>query len=617
MFVWLVVACGCPASESGGRRSRYDPRYPDEPTNPEGPIVIEGVGTDGRLRFDLPAVASSELVRLDLLVVPSGMEAEVAIRGLVDQGSLEGAAPTAAVVSWTVTSPDPYAGLPRVDERIGLDCAPLHRFTPDLSPLLAEATSRGATHASFVVQPIAGTFTLQERKEITDRACPGTLAQRLEVYPTVRSTFVAKELTAQVTDTSATLTLMSLVDVDIEVDLERRVIPATGEAGEVVVVALDGLPAHARTTYVVRVRKPGGDWEIGPEHAVHTRRAPGEPFTFTVTADGHFLNMEHRRAWSSMVLLGATMDRAASEQPDFHLDLGDTFFTESYKAWDAMDDAEAVRRHLEVRPYFERVGAPLFFVLGNHEGEQGWRFAAGDPIAPRSERVRRMLFPNPVDQEPEDVYAFRWGDVLVVVLDPYRYTVHKPHAVGGDPGTGDLWDWTLGKEQADWLALTLAESDAPYELVFAHQLTGGTNDYGRGGRMAVESGADGGTYEWGGKGATAGDDFAARRPGWDKPIHQILADAGVVAFVRGHDHKFIWEPPLDGVAYVTVPQPGDATYGDGYNPPTHPDAVVLPNAGHLKFTSSRGQLEMSYIRSFLPDDGPDGDVAFTHTWTAP
>ena len=114
------------------------------------------------------------------------------------------------------------------------------------------------------------------------------------------------------------------------------------------------------------------------------------------------------------------------------------------------------------------------------------RELAHDPIPDRSERVRTCLFPNPEHGGAhQDYYAFEWGDVLVVVLDPYRYTMRKPHSVGDGTASRDPWDWSLGQEQANWLADTLARSDAPFKLVFAHQVVGGPSNYGRGGRMAL------------------------------------------------------------------------------------------------------------------------------------
>jgi hypothetical protein len=273
-----------------------------------------------------------------------------------------------------------------------------------------------------------------------------------------------------------------------------------------------------------------------------------------------------------------------------------------------------VRRHLAVRPYFELLHAPLFSLVGNHEGEQGWR---RDGLPERAAKARRALYPNPRSPGPtEDWWSFRWGDVLVVALDPYRNTVRKPHDMDGARGSGDRWDWTLGKEQYDWLVRTLSESDAPYKLVFSHQVTGGTNEYGRGGRMAALGDKRDGSYEWGGNDPKGVPAFDEHRPGWGRPIHRVLADAGVTAFVHGHDHVFAFERPLDGVGYVTVPQPGDARYEDGHGPRSglDPEGTALANSGYVRFSVAPEGLKLEYVRSFLPGDGTDGEVAFTHVF---
>jgi hypothetical protein len=661
---FLLAACTCGRDEAPGRGpTRVDDRYTGPPDQPDGLLRLwvaddadDGTLTDNVfapdghedvnrassgtrvvVRFPRPD-GTPEFARLDLPVVPLGQEGgtELAIRGVIDTTEdWTSAAETAAVVVWTIPAdwPDPYRGRRAAEDQASADCAPLYRWTPDVAPLLREALSRGATHASFVIDLVHGSgIAIHDTERVTDQSCPGVLGPRLEVGSTARQMLVAKELLGRPTESSAVLTFLSLETTEIRVDYGpngalTQSVESVAPAEQPIQLQLSGLPAHTSVSYRVRVRN-GDAWEDGPVRTFHTARARGEPFVFTVTADGHHFNMVHRRAWASMHLLAHTMDQIASESPDFHLDLGDTFFGEAYSAYDAFDDEEMLRRYLAVRPSFERIGAPLFVALGNHEGEQGWRTAKRDSLPDRSAQLRKLLYPNPVSDtfytantraRPgvgllENYYAFEWGDVLVVVLDPYRYTMRKPHTVGDGTASRDPWDWTLGQEQADWLAATLARSDARFKLVFAHQVVGGPSSYGRGGRMAAEDGPS----EWGGATPDAAQEFATHRPGWDRPLHEVLADAGVIAFVHGHDHQFVFEPPLDGVAYVTVPQPGNANYKLVFNDvPVHPEATVLPNAGFVRFSVTDRGLGLDYVRSFLPDDGADGDIAFRTTWPGP
>jgi len=55
--------------------------------------------------------------------------------------------------------------------------------------------------------------------------------------------------------------------------------------------------------------------------------------------------------------------------------------------------------------------------------------------------------------------------------------------------------------------------------------------------------------EWGGKSKDGRDEFKAKRPGWDAPIHQLCAKHKGSAVFHGHDH-FYAHQELDDVAHV-------------------------------------------------------------------
>ena len=225
------------------------------------------------------------------------------------------------------------------------------------------------------------------------------------------------------------------------------------------------------------------------------------------------------------------------------------------------------------------------------------------------------------DRTIGDYYAWKWGDALFVVLDPYWYSATKPfvgNTGGGEaysPGSGDRWDWTLGYSQYLWLKKTLEGSRATYKFVFLHQLVGGTEDYGRGGANAVPY------AEWGGNntdGVTPG--FEAHRPGWYAPIHRLLVEGKVTAVFHGHDHEFAYEQ-RDGVVYQLVPMAADATYGKGFNNyhETDPYTVrVLHNSGHLVVTVSASQVKVDYIRAILPgSQGTNASVVYSYAIAPP
>jgi hypothetical protein len=207
-------------------------------------------------------------------------------------------------------------------------------------------------------------------------------------------------------------------------------------------------------------------------------------------------------------------------------------------------------------------------------------------------------------------YAWTWGDALFVVLDPYWYSIEKPR-----PGEGN-WDLTLGEAQYRWLEQTLQKSQAWYKFVFAHNLVGGMDQNMRGGIEAADK------YEWGGRNADGSWGFADERPGWDAPIHQLMADNDVTIFFHGHDHLFV-KQELDGIVYQEVPQPSYASYDRtgsasqyGY---THGD--VQGCCGYLRVAVSPAAVKVDYVRSYLPADENEqrqsGQVSYSYTVAAP
>jgi hypothetical protein len=256
---------------------------------------------------------------------------------------------------------------------------------------------------------------------------------------------------------------------------------------------------------------PGGESTC----TFHTQRAAGSTFTFTVQADSHLDEN------ASPELYRRTLANALADSPDFHIDLGDTFMTDKHPSRES-----AAKQYLAQRFYFGQLcqSAPLFLVLGNHDGESPrGRGSDADSLAVWSNTMRKRYFPNPVPhsiytgnatKHPEagplqDYYAWQWGDALFVVLDPFWFTQKQR-------GHSDNWKRTLGAEQYQWLKRTLEASGAKFKFIFIHHLVGGATPQGRGGSEAAPFG------EWGGKNADGSDGFKEHRPGWDAPIHQLL-----------------------------------------------------------------------------------------------
>jgi len=202
-------------------------------------------------------------------------------------------------------------------------------------------------------------------------------------------------------------------------------------------------------------------------------------------------------------------------------------------------------------------------------------------------------------------YAWEWGDVLFVVLDPFWNSLKKSGSLA------DNWNYSLGKDQYDWLKSVLAKSNASFKFVFCHNLVGGLDKDARGGAEAAAY------FEWGGKNADGSYGFDSKRNGWGEPIHNVLVEYGVDVVFHGHDH-FYAEQELDGVIYQLVPQPGHPGTKDFKLPKEYgyQEGVFLPSSGHLRVSISPEKAVVEYVASRIgkPADGI-GNMAVVHAYS--
>ncbi len=429
--------------------------------------------------------------------------------------------------------------------------------------------------------------------------------------------------------------------------------PLSAAANLPLVAVIGGLaPDTQYYYYMVYRQSASSSWVTRAEHTFHTARSASDAFAFTVTSDSH-INI----TFGNPALFQQTLRNIAGESPDFHLDLGDTFAMDDgciAPCTNVTNQAQANSSYLNIRTnYFSIISpsVPIFLALGNHEQEEGWHmgdagFAVEPPIMSANARNEYFLNPDPLlssfytgntdtsntgitassDHTIQDYYAWTWGDALFVVIDPYWYSTTKPYVGnqgGGEsstPGSGNRWDWTLGLTQYVWLEQTLQNSTAKYKFIFAHQVSGGLDDYGRGGAYAVPF------VEWGGD----NDDgitfaFNTNRTDvnslWAIPIHQLLVNNQVTAFFHGHDHEYAHEQ-RDGVVYQEVPMAADATYGYGFSQYTVDGEYtlkVLPNSGHLHVTVDPvAGVTVQYVRASLAAaGGTNGAIADSYNIPAP
>ena len=455
-------------------------------------------------------------------------------------------------------------------------------------------------------------------------------------------TFSGPELLGKPTDTSITINVVP--DANVSMYFEYGTAPglyaaqtptASAAAGESHEVVISGLLPNTQYYYRMQYAEPGdpGNWIARDEHSFWTQRPRGSTYAFTITSDSH-INVQGLGVISQY---RTALDRIATNHPDFNLDLGDTFnmdgvstATQAYTNYLFQRSSDLMGR---ISP-----SIPIFLVGGNHENEEGWNFDDTYPQPIFSINARKRYFPTPIpdafysgnadasdtrisgDHLREDYYAWQWGDVLFVVIDPFQYTMNLPYdPVAGegtdDTKTGDQWSWTLGAQQFNWLKATLQNSNAKYKFVFSHQMLGGITNgpiagadagYVRGGAEAA------GNFEWGGNNADGTPGFSSHRNAADfgtKPIHQLMVENGVSAYFHGHDHQFVYEK-RDGIVYQLVPSPCMGS-GTGFNLYTQSPYVQtggnLPNSGYLRITISPSQAMVDYVKT------DNGSVAYSYT----
>jgi hypothetical protein len=436
-------------------------------------------------------------------------------------------------------------------------------------------------------------------------------------------TFSGPEQLGRPTATSVALNVVPDAAIDAYVQygtsarsMGKKTATVAGAANEPLTLTVKSLKANTRYYYRLRYRPAGsGAFLARPQYSFVTQRAKGSTFTFELQGDSH---PERVGKQFNADMYRQTLRMVAADKPDFYLCMGDDFSVDTLKD---VNEQTVTGRYTLQRPYLSIVGAsaPVFLVNGNHEqASQANLDGTAENVAVWAQNARNAYFPQPAPdgfytgdtQQVEhigllrDYYAWIWGDALFVVIDPYWHTpVAVDNAFGGGSKRSDMWEITLGDAQYAWLEKTLENSKAAFKFVFTHHVLG----TGRGGVKVA------GLYEWGGKGKDGADQFAQKRPTWDKPIQQLMADTHVSVFFQGHDHLFAHEE-LDGVVYQELPSPADPNYADDNAASYTGD--VLPSSGRVRVTVSAAKVHVEYVRTWLPADvtsaHPNGEVAFEY-----
>ena len=474
-----------------------------------------------------------------------------------------------------------------------------------------------------------------------DRRPPGERPPKAALPPEAKRLEDLSVLIGRPTDKSVTLNVLSAQSREGYVEYgsssgsyASKTEPVKLEAGMPREVTIDKLERDRQYFYRLQVRKSGDNaFSVATEGSFRTQRSPGSTCVFGVQGDSH---PERPGKMYDAELYVQTLRHVAKDAPDFYIALGDDFSIERLIERKMLSQSAVDQVYAYQRSFLGLIGgsSALYLVNGNHEQAARCNLdGMAESCAVLAGLARNRFYSLPApdsfyggDAEdvkhlglPRDYYSWTWGDALFVVIDPYWHsavTVDNEAGVQGKDDGGkkdegkrrDLWDVTLGETQYKWLSKTLLESKARWKFVFSHHVLG----TGRGGIECA------GLYEWGGRNRRGDNEFAAKRPGWDMPIHQLMVKAGVSIFFQGHDHLFARQE-LDGIVYQSCPNPADPTYA-AFNRDAYRSGDVLPNSGHLRVTVAADKTRVEYIRSYLPKDAtkepPDGEVAFSYELAA-
>jgi UDP-2,3-diacylglucosamine pyrophosphatase LpxH len=319
------------------------------------------------------------------------------------------------------------------------------------------------------------------------------------------------------------------------------------------------------TKYYFRLRyKLSGKSYLATSFMSITTQSVANTSIFAIQADPH---MDEN---SSEDVYNKTLDLIAGSGAAFLIDLGDIFMVDKLAD---KSDANIRARYQLMKNYYQRLkGLPLKIVLGNHDGELGYSSF-------NTKSYRAEYFPEQTGSVA--YFAHSESDVLHIGLDPFTYTTSNPKADG--------WQWTLGKTQYDWLTTTLQNSTERHKFVYIHHL------------LVGDAQSRGGTHiasfnEWGGKNMDGTDGFSKMRPGWAKPVHQLLKDNGVSIVFKGHDHLYVKEE-MDGLIYQTLPQPSHP--GDGTNSAIqygYGAGKVIGGSGYLRVKTDSDKVQVDFVK---------------------
>jgi hypothetical protein len=455
---------------------------------------------------------------------------------------------------------------------------------------------------------------------------------------------VVNQILGRPTDSSIAVSVLSSLPISAYIEYGVSKTKYTGKSSILdisptapVVFELTGLRSGTKIYY--RVRFKNADQKVyasGKQFSFATAKKSGSTFSFSVHGDTH---PERAGKMFNAELYAVTLANIASQQPDFHILMGDDFSIDPL-----ISKGQATRENVEKiynthRTWLAATGAsvPIYLVNGNHEQAAAY-LLDGSLSSPAvlAGNARLKYYPLPAPDNfysgntteipgiglPRDYYSWTWGDALFVTLDPYWHSANavdnvagvlvaedQPASGGGKKGgasngkSSNLWNVGIGDEQYQWLQKTLSTSKAKFKFVFAHHVMGT-------GRGAVEVSTN---YEWGGKDPKGQTTFEKERPNWELPIHDLMVKYGVNIFFQGHDHIFVTQE-RDGLIYQSMPNPADDTFSL-FNDSAYKTGTKAPNSGHVRVTVTPTAAKVEYFLAARSQDVSRKNMTLAHSYS--
>ncbi len=557
---------------------------------------------DNALGYTLPPLDEGQVVadaRLRLNeqggVITSGLTVRITAALDLDPLAAVGVARfslprTTAFLDWTIDAPFDSSG-----QRIAK-----YEESPDLAPVINEVLQQagwdgGPRQILLFLELESAVGDNFVRYDDTHAAITGGNQgidpPRLVVAETYRDAFWGRELLCRPHPDRVSVNVIPHADSEVQVEWggDGVSFPSSGPVetvarGEAVNLEIGGLSPDTEYFYRLRSRPVAGVWETGPTRAFVTIPVgkSGVEARLVATTDIHVTNQLALGLTTQMDLLSNVMaampDHLAPQRYHAWLDLGDLVVVRAQRI--VFDREETEQRYRTAREYIEAAAHSLPFVLvrGNHEEVNGWDDDGGtENTTVWSAEMLIKYFPPPVPDSfvsgnpvshpvfglPGNYFAFDVGPLRVRALDPYLFSLTRPHNGHGETGgSQDPWDWSLGQAQYDWLRQDLEQEPSPYSLLALHHLISSYDQpggyYGRGGIEVAEwSVAGRPSFEWGGQDNSGADKMSMKRPGFSAgSIHDVLVQGGNQVVFKGHDH-FHGRQQLDGMIYVTMAKPDD------------------------------------------------------------